>query len=177
MALIHVCCIIYFSVLSSIWKTFLHVYCFSCLCLIGHVGPYFSPVPRLLAVCVVLRSSDKTNGFPIQNNHQAAAVGLCWADSVIPITHLWLIEFDFLFSIISNTTMPHSSQNDFYENFSLKSVKAQISFEKAWLWRYRMVITWVRDCPTITYSVFGWVWPIWWCCYVKELGFRQFLLI
>ena len=54
----------------------------------------------LLAVCVVLSSSDKTNGFPIQNNHQAAAVGLCWADSVIPITHLWLIEFDFLFSII-----------------------------------------------------------------------------
>ena len=128
------------------------------------------------SVCV-LSSSDKTNGFPIQNNHQAAAVGLCWADSVIPITHLWLIEFDFLFSIISNTTMPHSSQNDFYENFSLMSVKAQISFEKAWLWRYRMVITWVRDCPTITYSVFGWVWPIWWCCYVKELGFRQFLLI
>ena len=103
-------------------------------------SPYFSPVATLLAVCV-LRSSDKTNGFPIQNNHQAAAVGLCWADSVIPITHLWLIEFDFLFSIISNTTMPHSSQNDFYENFSLISVKAQISFEKAWLWRYRMVIT------------------------------------
>ena len=156
--------ILYLSLYCFIvWWVILVTLLFSC----GHV---------VGSVCV-LSSSDKTNGFPIQNNHQAAAVGLCWADSVIPITHLWLIEFDFLFSIISNTTMPHSSQNDFYENFSLMSVKAQISFEKAWLWRYRMVITWVRDCPTITYSVFGWVWPIWWCCYVKELGFRQFLLI
>ena len=122
-------------------KDLFYVYVYIVSLFDGSYGsPYLSPVQRLLAVCV-LRSSDKTNGFPIQNNHQAAAVGLCWADSVIPITHLWLIEFDFLFSIISNTTMPHSSQNDFYENFSLMSVKAQISFEKAWLWRYRMVIT------------------------------------
>ena len=129
MALIHVYCIIYFSVLSSIC---LHVYCFSCLCLMRHIGHLTFLLWPGCWPCV-LRNSDKTNGFPIQNNHQAAAVGLCWADSVIPITHLWLIEFDFLFSIISNTTMPHSSQNDFYENFSLMSVKAQISFEKAWL--------------------------------------------
>ena len=114
-------------------KDLFYVYVYIVSLFDGSYGsPYLSPVQRLLAVCV-LRSSDKTNGFPIQNNHQAAAVGLCWADSVIPITHLWLIEFDFLFSIISNTTMPHSSQNDFYENFSLMSVKAQISFEKAWL--------------------------------------------
>ena len=136
LALFHVCCIIYFPVLSFINMKDLFYVLFilfhACLCLIGHIGPYFSPVSTLLAVCV-LSSSDKTNGFPIQNNHQAAAVGLCWADSVIPITHLWLIEFDFLFSIISNTTMPHSSQNDFHQNFSLFSVRAQISFEKAWL--------------------------------------------
>ena len=133
---------LYFPVFSFInMKDLFYVYVYIVSLFDGSYGsPYLSPVQRWLAVCV-LRSSDKTNGFPIQNNHQAAAVGLCWADSVIPITHLWLIEFDFLFSIISNTTMPHSSQNDFYENFSLMSVKAQISFEKAWLWRYRMVIT------------------------------------
>ena len=136
LALFHVCCIIYFPVLSFIMKDLFFIY------IVFHVyvyvydwsyrSPYFSPLPKLQAVCV-LSSSDKTNGFPIQNNHQAAAVGLCWADSVIPITHLWLIEFDFLFSIISNTTMTYSSQNDFHQNFSLFSVRAQISFEKAWL--------------------------------------------